>query len=184
MLILNREKNNFKLIFCNTTPIATLTQTLRNSPGPHHSAGLRNADVCAVSLLPCGEHHPHISRAVSRPSPVIFCGQREGRSYVMACTESRIISCAMTSTNFLKAQSLQHTVHFFLSRMWPKFDMCRCLFRLPSSELSSVIEILVGKESWFTLQLCYSLYWILSCYCLFGFEMFSFSEMNIYIPHR
>lgn len=124
LFILNLEKNNFKLIFCNTTPVATLIQTFRNSPGPHHSAGLRNADVWVVSLRPCGEHHPHISRAVSRPSPVIFSGQREGRSYVMACTEARIISCAITSTKFLKAQTLQHTVHFFLSRMWPKFDMC------------------------------------------------------------
>ena len=45
LFILNLEKNNFKLIFCNTTPVATLIQTFRNSPGPHHSAGLRNADV-------------------------------------------------------------------------------------------------------------------------------------------
>lgn len=35
--------------------------------------------------------------------------------------------------SFLKAQTLQHNVYFFFSRICPKFDMCRkCLFNLPS----------------------------------------------------
>lgn len=86
---------------------------------------------------------------------------------------------------FLKAQTLQHTVHFFLSRMWPKFDMCRrCLFRLPSSEFSPVIEICGRKR-----KLIYTatlLFFVLNSLllCLFGFEMLSFLEMNVYIPHR
>lgn len=185
LFILNLEKNNFKLIFCNTTPVATLIQTFRNSPGPHHSAGLRNADVWAASLRPCGEHHPHISRAVSRPSPVIFCGQRGGRSYVMACAESRIISCAITSTHFLRHKPF-NTLFIFSSQECGQNLICVedvCLDSLPQNSPQS-LKYVVGKESWFTLRLCYSLYWILSCYCLFGFEMLSFLEMNIYIPHR
>lgn len=45
-------------------------------------------------------------------------------------------------------------------------------------------KYVVGKENWFALQLFYSLHWILSSYCLFGFEMFSFREMSICIHCR
>lgn len=56
--------------------------------------------------------------------------------------------CHYVLTSFLKAQTFQCSVHFFLARMWPKFDVCRrCLFSLPSSAFSPVFQICGSKRN-------------------------------------
>lgn len=109
-------------------PVTTLIQTQKNSPRPHHSAGLRNAHVGTVSLQPCGEHHSHISRVVHSPRPVTSSElkrEREWRrrSYVMACRD-RATPCTYCSPTFLRHKP-SDSVYFFQSKIYPKFDRNR-----------------------------------------------------------
>lgn len=85
-----------------------------------------------------GTSFPYIPRVESSPSSVIFSGQREEEDYVMACIESRIISCAIISYQ-LSSGADPPTCCLFFSRICPKFDMCkRCLFSLPSFSVFTI----------------------------------------------
>lgn len=103
--------------------MATLIQTYRNSARPHHSAGLRNAHVWAISLRPCGEHHCHTSTVVRGPSPVIFCGWRAGRSYVTACVGITYLLCHYTLPAFLKHKPF-NTLFIFSSQEFVQNLIC------------------------------------------------------------
>lgn len=102
----------------------------------------------------------------------------------MACRETYHLSCHYVLPAFWGLKPFNTLLLSFFQEFAPNL-MCVDVSSAPLLQHSPrPLEYVEGKENWFAVPLFYSLCWILSSYCLFGFEMLSFWKMSICLHRR